>query len=333
MPGAGSRPRLDRRGFLTGSAGAAACLLAPLPGRGQEAAATDATATEATATDATATGAVATTVIADGVATATGLGGNIAVLATAAGAVVVDSGAAPHASRVAALVEEQTGEPGVAALFNTHWHRDQVGGNAVLRERGARVIAHAKTRAHLTTPYYLPGEDRYQPPLAPAGHPTESFFDTGSIEVGGERIDYGYLLEAHTDGDIYVRFTGRNVIAAGDAISPERDPVIDWYGGGWLGGRIDSLELLLAMSDGATRFVPSYGPVVDRSYVETEHSLMLALYDIMFERVRAGESAADSLASGALDALPRRFDDPGKLLYDVHKSLWAHYNTISPDIV
>jgi len=72
---------------------------------------------------------------------------------------------------------------------------------------------------------------------------------------------------------------------------------------------------------------------VDRAYVESEHELMRALYDILFERVRAGESAADVLASGALDALPRRFDDPGKLLYDLHKGMWAQYNTLSHDIV
>jgi hypothetical protein len=60
---------------------------------------------------------------------------------------------------------------------------------------------------------------------------------------------------------------------------------------------------------------------------------MLGLYDILWERVRAGETAGDILDSGALDALPRRFDDPGKLLYDAHKSMWAHYNTLSPDIV
>jgi hypothetical protein len=153
------------------------------------------------------------------------------------------------------------------------------------------------------------------------------------MNIGSERIRYGYLLEAHTDGDIYVHFENDNIVAAGDVISPMLDPAFDWYGGGWLGGRIDSLELLLQLGDSETRYVPSFGRVVDRGYVESELELMTGLYDIMFERVRAGQSAADILASGALDALPRRFDDPQKLLYDTHKSLWAHYNTLSPDIV
>jgi len=262
-----------------------------------------------------------------------GLGGNVLVRTGADGLVLVDSGAADHAPDLLSILDNFGGAAGVNTLFNTHWHLDQVGANAAIRGRGAGIIAHEKTLAHLATPYYLPHEDRYQPALPADAHPTQTFHDSGAIDVAGTTIRFGHLLEAHTDGDIQVRFEADNIIAAGDAISPELDPVLDWFGGGWLGGRIDSLELLLGQSDGSTRFVPSYGPVVDRSYVQSERELMLGLYEILWTRVRKGESADDILASGALDALPRRFIDPGRLLYDAHKSMWAHYNTLSPDIV
>lgn len=320
----GRRPGIDRRRVLAGIGGvvgaAAGGAMLPLAARGQSAAG-DRTLTAGTMT------------LTDGLTMTGGLGGNVVVLATADGGVVVDTGSAQAAFAVETMVDTQTEGSGPAVVFNTHWHRDQVGGNAPLRARGAHVIAHARTLAHLSTPHYLPHEDRYEAPLPAEALPTESFFDRGSIEVGGERIDYGYLIEPHTDGDIYVHFVDRNLVAVGDAIAPDRDPVFDWYGGGWLGGRVDSLAQLLELGDGNTQFVPSYGPVVDRAYVESEHELMRALYDILFERVRAGESAADVLASGALDALPRRFDDPGKLLYDLHKGMWAQYNTLSHDIV
>jgi glyoxylase-like metal-dependent hydrolase (beta-lactamase superfamily II) len=216
MPIAGQRPGLDRRSFLAGAACAASSwLLNPRPAVGQDLLAS-------------------TVTLGEGFTVTAGLGGNIVVLTTSSGAVVVDTGEAQHASGLGRIIGSQTGGADVTTVFNTHWHLDQVGGNAMLREKGARLIAHVKTLAHLRTPYYLPDEDRYQPPLPPDAQPTESFYDTGSLDVGGERIDYGYLLEAHTDGDIYVRFTDRNVIAVGDAISPERDPVLDWYGGGWL---------------------------------------------------------------------------------------------------
>lgn len=263
----------------------------------------------------------------------TGLGVNVLVRNGAAGAVVVDSGSAEHADTLLRAIEEIASANPVRSLFNTHWHLDQVGGNAAIKALGAEIIAHEKTHAHLAIPYFLPTEDRYQPALPDEAHPTTRFFDDGVLDLEGDVIRYGHLLEAHTDGDIFVRFDNDNIVAAGDAISPMRDPVIDWYGGGWLGGRIDSLKRLLDLSDDQTRFVPSYGPIVDRDYVQAEHDLMVSLFDILFERVRAGESAADVNRSGALDALPRRFDDPAKLLYDMHKSMWGHYNTLSHDIV
>jgi glyoxylase-like metal-dependent hydrolase (beta-lactamase superfamily II) len=262
-----------------------------------------------------------------------GLGGNVVLYQDDAGAVLVDSGAASQAGTLLGIFDERTDGAAPIALFNTHWHLEQVGANAEFRQRGAEIIAHRKTLAHLSIPYYLPHEDRYQDALPEAAHPTASFFDTGTLDIGRERIHYGYLLEAHTDGDIFVHFENQNFIAAGDAISPMLDPVFDWYGGGWVGGRVDSLTLLLTLGDSETRYVPSYGRVVDRAYVESELELMRGLYDILWERVRAGESAEDIERSGALAALPRRFDDPARLLYDAHKSMWAHYNTLSPDIV
>ncbi len=57
------------------------------------------------------------------------------------------------------------------------------------------------------------------------------------MNAGGERIDYGYLIEAHTSGDIYVFFRDSNVLAVGDVASPARDPELDYFTGAWIGGR------------------------------------------------------------------------------------------------
>jgi cyclase len=279
-----------------------------------------------------AAGAPTATSVAPGLTLLAGAGGNVLVLATADGQVLVDSGAA---AAQAALLEALAALPGgrVAALFNTHWHLDQVGGNETLGTAGATIFAHAKTRQRLSTGYYLPTLDRYQRPLAPAGRPTQSFHTESTTTVGGRHIDYGYLLEAHTDGDIYVFFPDANVVAAGDAIAPVHDPVFDWFGGGWLGGRLDALARLLEIGDARTRFVPSYGPAVGRAQVQAELDLSLEIFDRMVEHVRLGETPADMLKAGLLDGLGRTFEDPAKLLYDLSKGFWAHHNTLSHDIV
>jgi cyclase len=262
----------------------------------------------------------------------TGAGGNIVVLATGAGQVVVDSGAAAESDAVVAALRE-LGGGNVAALINTHWHRDQTGANEALGLSGATIIAHAKTRQRLSAGWYLPAADSYEAPLPVAGRPTKTFYTTDEATIGDERIEYGYLIEAHTDGDAYVKFPGANVIAAGDVLSPQRDPVLDWFGGGWLGGRVDALARLLALGDARTRYVPSVGSAVGRAEVQAEHDLLQTIFDRMVVNLRLGQTADDMLKAGLLDGLPRTFEDPAKFLYDAHKGFWAHHNKLMNDIV
>ena len=80
------------------------------------------------------------------------------------------------------------------------------------------------------------------------------------MNAGGERVGYGYLIDAHTSGDIYIFFRDANVLAVGDVVSPVRDPKLDYLTGAWLGGRVDAMDRLLKLSDDKTRIVPGYGP-------------------------------------------------------------------------
>jgi cyclase len=218
-------------------------------------------------------------------------------------------------------------------LINTHWHPDQTGGNEALGQAGTPIIAHDKTRQRLRAGWYVPAEDRYVKALPAAAQPTKTFFTTDELAVGDKRIELGYLLEAHTDGDAYVRFPAANVIAVGDAISPQKDPVLDWFGGGWLGGRIDALQKLLALGDANTWYVPSVGSPAKRAEVQAEHDWLLAIFDRMVVNLRLGQTADDMLKAGLLDGLLRTFDDPAKFLYDAHKGFWAHHNKLMNDIV
>jgi cyclase len=263
----------------------------------------------------------------------TGVGGNIVVRKTTEGAVLVDSGEAGATGRVLDFVEAATGSRRVHTLFNTHWHLEQIGGNDAIGTAGANIVAHEKTRLRLATPYYLPERDAYQPAMPVQAQPTESFYTTGSTTIGGERIEYGYLLEAHTDGDAYVYFRGDNVIVVGDAVAPERDVELDWWGGGWLGGRVDSLKRLLELTDAQTRFVSSYGAPVGRSAVQAEHDMCKLLFDRFFERIRKGETNEDMLAAGIMEGTGRTWTDPAKFVHDAHKGFWGHNNTLSHDIV
>jgi glyoxylase-like metal-dependent hydrolase (beta-lactamase superfamily II) len=263
----------------------------------------------------------------------TGAGGNILVRTASTGQVLVDSGAAEFTDAVQLRLHGLPGAGRVTTLFNTHWHREQVGGNLALGRSGAAIIAHEKTREHLATDYYLYDEDRYQKALPAEARPTVTFFTGDQTLASDKRIEYGHLLEAHTDGDIYVFFRDANVLAAGDAISPLKDPELDWFGGGWLGGRVDAQEKLLKLCDAETRIVPGYGPVVGRAELQAEFDMTRMLFDRMLELLKQGMSAQDMLDAGLMKGLSRTFRDPFRFAYDAHKGYWAHHNSLGGEVL
>jgi len=271
--------------------------------------------------------------VSEGFVMLTGVGGNVLVRTASTGQMLVDSGAAAFTDAVVSHLRKLPGGGHVTTLFNTHWHRDQVGGNLAFGRSEATIIAHEKTRAHLATDYYLQDEDRYEKALPAAAHPSVTFFSGDETLAGNERIEYGHLLEAHTDGDIYVFFRDANVLAAGDAISPLKDPALDWFGGGWLGGRVDAQEKLLKLSNAETRIVPSYGPVVGRAELQAELDMTRELFDRMLDLVRKGMSAQDMLDAGLMKGLSRTFRDPFRFTYDAHKGYWAHHNSLAPNLL
>ena len=261
-----------------------------------------------------------TEALTDKVTLITGAPGNVLAFASSDGVVLVDSGAADMAASVKASAGGR-----VTRLFNTHYHHDQTGGNAIFGEDGATVHAHEITRQWLAADYYVPAEDRWVPAIPEAGRPTATFRTTGEMSAGDETITYGYLLEAHTRGDAYVFFRNANVLAVGDVASPERDPVHDWYAGGWLGGRVDAMDDLLELANDDTKIIPAYGPVMSRADLQAERDMMAHLYDRTSDLTTKGHSAQDILDVGVMDEIDRKFDDPYRFLYDVRKGLWAHY--------
>ena len=261
----------------------------------------------------------------------TDTGPNVLVFGEGDSLVVVDSGAEAGGAMLMDYLKGLA-PAGVPLLFNTHWHDEQTAGNEAFGNAGTRIIAHEKTRLRLATRYYLPQEQRYKLPAPAAACPKETFYTSGSLTAGGETVDYGYLLQAHTDGDIYVHFRTANVLAVGDVVSPQRDPGFDWYGGGWLGGRVDAMDLLLELANEDTLIVPAYGPVIGRAQLQAERDLMAFLYEALVDQIRMGFSPQDSLDAGVMNGLARRWNDPYSFLYDAYKGLWGHHNTLAPEL-
>ena len=154
-----------------------------------------------------------------------------------------------------------------------------------------------------------------------------------SMTAGNERIDYGYLIEAHTSGDIYVFFRDSNVLAVGDVASPARDPELDYLTGAWIGGRVDAMDRLLKLATRTRASCPASVPVMTRAELQVERDVMKTIYDRTVDRVREGDYVEDMLKAGVMNGLARTWKDPQKFLHDLHKGLWAHHNKLDANVV
>jgi hypothetical protein len=109
--------------------------------------------------------------------------------------------------------------------------------------------------------------------------------------------------------------------------------VHDWFAGGWLGGRVDALDDLLKLANDQTRVVPAYGAVMTRAELSAERDLMLKIFDKTAGLMAKGHSGKDMLDAGVLDEFGRKFQEPGRFLYDLSKGYQAHYTNVGANVV
>ncbi len=253
-------------------------------------------------------------------------GTNIVAQTRSDGTVLVDGASAADSAALLEAVAALPQSAPVTTLFNTHWHPEQTGSNERLAAAGATIIAQENTRLWLTTDITWPWNGQRFEPLPEAAQPNRTFHDEGELDPG---VRFGYLRHAaHTDGDLYVQFPDENVLAVGGAASGAGWPLVDWWTGGWIGGVVGTMELLLALSDAETRVVPAHGRVLTRSDLEAQ----LEMYNTIYARL-AGLLNSGRGPDEAVDARPtEEYDaDMGpseEFVRRAFESLWAY---LSPD--
>jgi glyoxylase-like metal-dependent hydrolase (beta-lactamase superfamily II) len=226
-----------------------------------------------------------------------GAGGNVTVFQTTEGVLLVDGGAAAHTQRLLGEVRRLTGSERVHTLFNTHWHHDQTGSNEVLGKAGTRIMAHEYTRLWLTTDVDSKWEGRVYQPLPRIAHPNKTFYTDGTLQFGGERIDYGYLPQAHTDGDIYVHFRNADVLVAADVAAAGAYPIIDYVTNGWIGGMTTALQTLGGLAGERTKVVAGRGAPLTKAQLNAEYTVLNTLKTRLSRMIAQGMSAAEMIAA------------------------------------
>lgn len=257
----------------------------------------------------------------------TGAGSNVVVLRAAGSAAVVDSGSPQFGNELAKLVRGDLGLLSVELLFNTHWHPAHTGGNEAMRTGDTEIVAHELTRLWMSTEYYVDWEDKTYSPRETAALPTRTFYSTDpqpfTIEIGDEEIEYGHLAEAHTDGDVYVWFKQRNVLAAGGAVTFGEYPVIDYATGGWIGGLVEATKKLLALTNADTLIVPAAGPAQRRAHLQAQLEMLSVVRERIENLMRKGRSIEEMLAAGVTNEFDSKWgSNRERFVANIYNGLW-----------
>jgi glyoxylase-like metal-dependent hydrolase (beta-lactamase superfamily II) len=254
----------------------------------------------------------------------TGAGANVVALSQPEGVVLVDGGDAAHASVLASAIRQATGGRPVVTAFNTHWHWPHTGSNEALRKAGVKIISQENTRLWLTEPVIEEWENRTYP-ARPKALPTDTFFKgVKKLDFGKATIEYGYLPQAHTDGDLYVYFRDANVLVAGDVVAVGQYPILDYSTGGWTLGMANATKQLLDVVNDQTRIVPGTGPLQTKADLAAEHDMLATLHEDLWQLMRKGLGADDMIAAGATRKFDDKWGNPDLFVTNAYRGLYGH---------
>jgi cyclase len=271
---------------------------------------------------------IAATPLSDNLFLLSGAGANVVGASGPDGLVLVDGGLEKHSKELLKAALQATKTRRVQTLFNTHWHPEQTGSNEALGKSGAKIIAHVNTKLWLTRRITVGWRPGTYGPFDARALPAETFYSTANMTIGDEHVDYGYLAQAHTDGDIYVFFRKANVLVGGGVVSADRWPVLDYETGGWIAGLVAGLDSLIKLADDQTRIVPADGPVLTRADLQAQRAAYFSIYERLVKCLTQGLSPAEAIATDPAKGINPQWGDPQPFLTMAFKSLWGH---LAPD--
>jgi cyclase len=256
-----------------------------------------------------------------GLAVFSGSGCNVVGVAGADGALLIDGGLAVNSAVLLRAVGDGLKTKHVQTLINTHWHPEQTGSNEAIGKAGGTLIAHEVTRLALGRKETSALFEGFYGPLPPKAIPTRTTYNTGSLMLGDEQVDYRYLPAAHTNGDLFVHFPKRNVIVAGGPVSAERWPVMDYRNGAFMHGFVRAYEILAEVAKPDTIIIPANGPTLTGADIARQKDMYWALFKQFFIFFNKGFGPPDVVDAHPLKEFEAQYGDPAQFLDYAYRSL------------
>jgi len=265
------------------------------------------------------------TEVADDIYVVTGPAGNTMVAADEDGLILVDGVPAQYADEYLAFVEDVTGIEHVKTLILSHWHPEVTGLNAILGPQGVEIIAHENTRQWLGTTIRERGETVVHSPMPDNTLPNRTFY-WGELDVpfGNDVIQVGYLLQSHTDGDIYAWVKGADVLYTGPVIRTDSWATVDETTNGFIGGITDAYDALSRIVTEDTVVVPASGSVIGKVEFEELNAMYTALKADMVSLLRQSFGPDEVLEANPAQGLKPQWGDASAFLDEGFRSFYGH---------
>lgn len=238
-----------------------------------------------------------------------GFAGNVGVLRSADGFILVDNHFSANSDKIMAAVErlgrvgegQATGSATAQSLpvkyvINTHWHGDHSEGNENFTKKGSVIVSHENSRQRLTTDQFIELFNMKAPARPFEGLPSVTFMQDMKFHERGETIHVFHVPNAHTDGDAIVHFQTSNVLHTGDVFIRQGLPFVDAPHGGSVAGIVAACERLLAICNDETKIIPGHGAVGKRQDVADYLQMVKAVRDKVAEGIRQGKTVEQLVA-------------------------------------
>lgn len=253
-----------------------------------------------------------------------GPSGNTLIAVDSDGLILIEGVPAELANEYLAFAKKVTGKKKIKTLVNTHWHPESAGLNKAVRRSGGDVVAHANTNQWLRASIRKRGELTDHKPVPKKYLPNTTFYDTYSIPFQSGSIELGYLLQAHTDGDIYVYFPQQNVFYSGPVLRSDSWSVVDESTNGFIGGLMDAYDVIDGIVTAGTKIVPASGAQMSKADFVAQSEMYKGLTKSMVALLREGKSPEEVIAENPAAGLKPEWGDPSEFLNQGFRSLFGH---------
>ena len=217
--------------------------------------------------------------VADNLYIVIGSGGNVGVLVTDEGVILIDDKFEQNYDEIVRNVSSVTNQP-IRYVINTHYHSDHAGGNSRFLEV-AEVISTTSARTNI-----LEGK---QSNAAPGMMPARLVFtEELSIFLGGQEVRARHFGRGHTGTDAIIYFPELRTVHMGDMLAGTT-PLIDYNGGGSIVDWTTSVDAMMEEFEFDT-VIPGHGTVTDVAGLRTYRDNVVVLRDRVTGLIREGRT-------------------------------------------